>query len=88
MINKNENIGKKKNSRHRHTIGLTVFLIFYLLGMKFYALKYKNDPNRYNSKKTNGRKHFNKPNISEKKELAAPPYHRINRFFDFLTNKE
>ena len=34
-LKKNENIGKK-NSRQRHTIGLTDFFV-YPLGTKFYA---------------------------------------------------
>ena len=39
---KNKILLENKNSRHRHTIGLTIcVLIFYPLGTKFYALNKK-----------------------------------------------
>ena len=36
--------GSVGSVKGRHTIRLTFFLIFYPMGTKFYALKYKNDP--------------------------------------------
>ena len=69
---------EKKNSRQRHTIRLTIVpLIAYPQGKKFYALKSKNDPKNKNRKNIWSKK-IRKNEHIEKKELAAPPYHRIN----------
>ena len=50
------------------------------LGTKFYALKQKNGQTHKHRKKSGRTKIIKTENIG-KKELAAPPYHRINNCF-------
>ena len=51
------------------------------------AFLLKNDQTNKKSKKKQRVREIIKTENIGKKELAAPPYHRINRFFDFSSMK-